>query len=131
MENTNAVRILRSQPFMWSSKTPLRVLRAKYKKQKPLYRGLRGTYLGLCEIDSDFSGKNIRALQQTLETYTGLDRKIISRSLKLLKDTGFISYRKVRKKGQFTAQSEILMLEVPMGKKIEAELKAYCDSVST
>jgi hypothetical protein len=83
----NQVRIYRENPIAWVEKPILRYLRKKYGKDKRLFVSLRGVYLALCEMDSDFTDTPITFFTETVGTYAGVSREVAGKCInRLIKD---------------------------------------------
>jgi hypothetical protein len=80
----NQVRIFRENPIAWVEKPILRYLRKKYGKDKRLFVSLRGVYLALCEMDSDFTDTPITFFTETVGTYAGVSREVAGKCINLL-----------------------------------------------
>src|SRR5689334_17934232 len=80
----NQVRIYRENPIAWVEKPILRYLRKKYGKDKRLFVSLRGVYLALCEMDSDFADTPITFFTKTVGTYAGVSREVAGKCINLL-----------------------------------------------
>lgn len=78
------VRIYRENPIAWVEKPILRYLRKKYGKNKRLFVSLRGVYLALCEMDSDFTDTPISFFTATVGTYAGVSREVAGKCINLL-----------------------------------------------
>jgi hypothetical protein len=87
----NQVRIFRENPIAWVEKPVLRFLRKKYGGDKRLFVSLRGVYLALCEMDSDFTGRPITAFTETVGTYAGVSREVAGKCINLLIQEGLIT----------------------------------------
>jgi len=92
----NHVRIYRENPIAWVEKPILRWLRKKYGKDKRLFVSLRGVYLALCEMDSDFTDTPITFFTKTVGTYAGVSREVAGKCINLLIQDGLIA--KTRRK---------------------------------
>lgn len=80
----NHVRIFREHPIAWWDKPVMRYLRKKYGRDKRLFVSLRGVYLALCEIESDFVDTPINFFTETVGTYAGVTREVAGRCIKIL-----------------------------------------------
>ena len=92
----NQVRIFRENPIAWVEKQVLRYLRKKYGKDKRLFVSLRGVYLALCEMDSDFTDTPISFFTETVGTYAGVSREVAGKCINLLTTEGFITKTRVQ-----------------------------------
>jgi hypothetical protein len=92
----NQVRIYRENPIAWVEKPILRYLRKKYGKDKRLFVSLRGVYLALCEMDSDFTDTPITFFTETVGTYAGVSREVAGKCIKLLIQDGLITKTRVQ-----------------------------------
>lgn len=86
----------RNVAHAWWDKRVMRLFRKYFPKK--LNQKLRTVYIALCEIESDFTeGKAgedgiLRALSNTVATYTGMDRFTMGKSLMLLREMKIIDY---------------------------------------
>lgn len=94
----NQVRIFRENPIAWWDKPVMRYLRKKYGGQKRLFVALRGVYLALCEIESDFVEQPINFFTQSVGTYAGVTREVAGRCIKILESEGLISKARIKDK---------------------------------
>src|SRR5215208_2493535 len=92
----NQVRIFRENPIAWVEKPILRYLRKKYGKDKRLFVSLRGVYLALCEMDSDFTDTPITFFTETVGTYAGVSREVAGKCINLLIQDGLITKTRVQ-----------------------------------
>jgi hypothetical protein len=92
----NHVRIFRENPIAWWDKPVMRFLRKKYGHNKRLFVSLRGVYLALCEIESDFVDQPINFFTQTVGTYAGITREVAGRCINLLEKEGLISKTRIK-----------------------------------
>jgi len=92
----NHVRIFRENPIAWVEKPILRLLRKKYGKNKRLFVSLRGVYLALCEMDSDFTDTPIRFFTETVGTYAGVSREVAGKCINLLIKDGLIVKARIK-----------------------------------
>ena len=92
----NQVRIFREHPIAWWDKPVMRYLRKKYGRNKRLFVSLRGVYLALCEIASDFTEKPINCFTQTVGTYAGVTREVAGRCINILEAEGLIVKTRVK-----------------------------------
>jgi hypothetical protein len=92
----NHVRIYRENPIAWVEKPILRFLRKKYGKDKRLFVSLRGVYLALCEMDSDFTDTPITFFTETVGTYAGVSREVAGKCINLLIKDGLITKTRVQ-----------------------------------
>jgi hypothetical protein len=92
----NHVRIFRENPIAWWDKPVMRFLRKKYGHNKRLFVSLRGVYLALCEIESDFVDQPINFFTQTVGTYAGVTREVAGRCINLLGKEGLISKSRIK-----------------------------------
>lgn len=90
------VRIYRENPIAWVEKPILRYLRKKYGKDKRLFVCLRGVYLALCEMDSDFTDTPITFFTETVGTYAGVSREVAGKCINLLIKDGLITKTRVQ-----------------------------------
>ena len=90
------VRIYRENPIAWVEKPILRFLRKKYGKDKRLFVSLRGVYLALCEMDSDFTDTPITFFTETVGTYAGVSREVAGKCINLLIQDGLITKTRVQ-----------------------------------
>src|SRR3954468_23007332 len=90
------VRIYRENPIAWVEKPILRYLRKKYGKDKRLFVSLRGVYLALCEMDSDFTDTPITFFTETVGTYAGVSREVAGKCINLLIQDGLIAKTRVQ-----------------------------------
>lgn len=90
------VRIFRENPIAWWDKPVMRHLRRKYGNRKRLFVALRGVYLALCEIESDFTEQPIRSFTQTVGTYAGVTREVAGRCIHLLEQEGLLQKTRIR-----------------------------------
>lgn len=90
------VRIFRENPIAWVEKPILRYLRKKYGKDKRLFVSLRGVYLALCEMDSDFTDTPIRFFSETVGTYAGVSREVAGKCINVLIKDGLITKTRVQ-----------------------------------
>lgn len=90
------VRIFRENPIAWVEKPILRYLRKKYGKDKRLFVSLRGVYLALCEMDSDFADTPITFFTATVGTYAGVSREVAGKCINLLIKEGLITKSRVQ-----------------------------------
>lgn len=86
----NQVRVFREHPIAWWDKPVMRYLRKKYSRNKRLFVSLRGVYLALCEIESDFVETPVNFFTQTVGTYAGVTREVAGRCIKILEQEGLI-----------------------------------------
>jgi hypothetical protein len=87
----NQVRIFRENPIAWVEKPILRYLRKKYGQDKRLFVSLRGVYLALCEMDSDFTDTPISFFTETVGTYAGVSREVAGKCINILVNDGLIT----------------------------------------
>jgi len=92
----NQVRIYRENPIAWVEKPILRFLRKKYGKDKRLFVSLRGVYLALCEMDSDFADTPITFFTKTVGTYAGVSREVAGKCINLLIKDGLITKTRIK-----------------------------------
>jgi hypothetical protein len=92
----NQVRLFRENPIAWVEKQILRYLRKKYGKDKRLFVSLRGVYLALCEMDSDFTETPISFFTETVGTYAGVSREVAGKCINLLVKEGLIVKTRVQ-----------------------------------
>lgn len=92
----NQVRIYRENPIAWVEKPILRYLRKKYGKDKRLFVSLRGVYLALCEMDSDFTDTPITFFTETVGTYAGVSREVAGKCINLLLKNGLITKTRIQ-----------------------------------
>src|SRR5215212_10512139 len=92
----NQVRIYRENPIAWVEKPVLRYLRKQYGKDKRLFVSLRGVYLALCEMDSDFTDTPITFFTETVGTYAGVSREVAGKCINLLIQDGLITKTRVQ-----------------------------------
>jgi hypothetical protein len=90
------VRIYRENPIAWVEKPILRYLRKKYGRNKRLFVSLRGVYLALCEMDSDFTDTPITFFTETVGTYAGVSREVAGKCINLLIKDGLITKTRVQ-----------------------------------
>ena len=90
------VRIFRENPIAWVEKPILRYLRKKYGTNKRLFVSLRGVYLALCEMDSDFTDTPITFFTATVGTYAGVSREVAGKCINLLIKEGLITKTRVQ-----------------------------------
>lgn len=76
----------------------MRYLRKKYGGQKRLFVALRGVYLALCEIESDFAEQPINFFIQSVGTYAGVTREVAGRCIKILETEGLVSKTRIKDK---------------------------------
>lgn len=107
----NQVRIFRENPIAWWDKPVMRYLRKKYGAQKRLFVALRGVYLALCEIESDFVEQPINFFTQSVGTYAGVTREVAGRCIKILESEGLIAKTRVKdtKSRRFLSGTIIMM----------------------
>lgn len=107
----NQVRIFRENPIAWWDKPVMRHLRRKYGSQKRLFVALRGVYLALCEIESDFVEQPIHFFTQTVGTYAGVTREVAGRCIKILEAESLIAKTRIKdtKSKRFLTGTIILM----------------------
>lgn len=107
----NQVRIYRENPIAWWDKPVMRYLRKKYGGQKRLFVALRGVYLALCEIESDFVEQPISFFTQSVGTYAGVTREVAGRCIKILEGEGLISKTRIKdtKSSRFLTGTIIIM----------------------
>lgn len=89
----------------------MRYLRKKYGGQKRLFVALRGVYLALCEIESDFVEQPINFFTQSVGTYAGVTREVAGRCIKILEGEGLISKTRIKdtKSNRFLSGTIIMM----------------------
>jgi hypothetical protein len=92
----NQVRIYRENPIAWVEKQVLRYLRKQYGNNKRLFVSLRGVYLALCEMDSDFTDTPITFFTETVGTYAGVSREVAGKCINLLIKDGLITKTRVQ-----------------------------------
>jgi hypothetical protein len=92
----NSVRIFRENPIAWWDKPVMRYLRRKYGGNKRLFVALRGVYLALCEIESDFTEEPISFFTQTVGTYAGVTREVAGRCINLLENEGLLYKTRIK-----------------------------------
>lgn len=92
----NQVRIYRENPIAWVEKPVLRFLRKKYGKDKRFFVSLRGVYLALCEMDSDFTDTPISFFTETVGTYAGVSREVAGKCINLLIKDSLITKTRVQ-----------------------------------
>lgn len=92
----NQVRIFRENPIAWVEKPILRFLRKKYGKNKRLFVVVRGVYLALCEMDSDFTDTPVTFFTETVGTYAGVSREVAGRCINLLVKDGLIAKTRIK-----------------------------------
>src|SRR5215212_5563183 len=92
----NQVRIYRENPIAWVEKPVLRYLRKQYGKDKRLFVSLRGVYLALCEMDSDFTDTPITFFTETVGTYAGVSREVAGKCINRLIQDGLITKTRVQ-----------------------------------
>src|SRR4051812_38496234 len=90
------VRIYRENPIAWVEKPILRYLRKTYGKNKRLFVSLRGVYLALCEMDSDFTDTPITFFTETVGTYAGVSREVAGKCINLLIQDGLITKSRIQ-----------------------------------
>jgi hypothetical protein len=107
----NRVRIFRENPIAWWDKPVMRHLRKKYGANKRLFVSLRGVYLALCEIESDFVDTPITFFTQTVGTYAGVTREVAGRCIKLLEDEGLVVRTQIKeqKTNRFSTGTVIML----------------------
>src|SRR5205085_11889132 len=91
MPMENQVRIYRENPIAWVEKLVLRFLRKKYGQDKRRFVCLRGVYLALCGMDSDFTDTPISFFTETVGTYAGVSREVAGKCINLLLKDGLIA----------------------------------------
>jgi hypothetical protein len=90
------VRIFRENPIAWWDKPVMRYLRKKYGHNKRLFVSLRGVYLALCEIESDFVETPINFFTATVGTYAGVTREVAGRCIKILEEENLVTRTRIK-----------------------------------
>lgn len=120
----NQVRIFRENPIAWWDKPVMRHLRKKYGGNKRLFVSLRGVYLALCEIESDFVDTPVSFFTQTVGTYAGVAREVAGRCIKILEEEGLVVKTRIKdgRTSRFSSGTIIMLRGIQGVKSISEPL---------